>query len=333
MTFSRYLSAGVLGWALAFAVPAQAADGDAAAVQWVTLGTAGGPILHPEAAQISNALVVGNAIYLFDLGNGVLRQMALAKLPTQGVRAVFISHHHSDHNADLGQVMLAKWARGRREPLPIFGPPGTVEMVNGLVAANRATVDASYPVVGPGNPPLATAFKTTDLPAEMNEPKLVYEDENVRVTSISVEHYLVPSSTPIAAGHEPHAVAFRVEARGRSYVYTGDSAPTPKLARLAKGADVLVTEVVDPEAIQEELLRVLRGDAAKFAQGSAERMRKSHLEPSEIGKLAAEAGVKEVVLTHYVPIPPDDKAIAKLIGGITPFFKGTVKAARDLARF
>src|SRR5262245_47312943 len=72
--------------------------------EWITLGTAGGPIVHASQAQIANAVVVGDAIYLFDVGNGVLRQMSAARLPLRGIKAVFLSHHHLDHNADVGPI-------------------------------------------------------------------------------------------------------------------------------------------------------------------------------------------------------------------------------------
>lgn len=316
--------------ALWIAGAAFAADNPAA--EWVTLGTAGGPIIHAEEAQISNALVVGDAVYLFDVGNGVLRQMAGAKLPVHGIRAVFISHHHPDHNSDMGAVLMAKWGRAnQQQPLAVLGPPGTVNLINGLVSANQATADASYAVNGPANPPIASAVKATDLPAALDEPKVIYEDSNIRVSAIAVDHYRVPPSAPF--GGRPLAVAFRIDSKSRSIVYTGDTGPTPNLAKLAKGADLLVSEVVDPSAIEETLRRTLRVTNPGFIEGVADRMRRSHLVPQEIGKVAAEAGVKEVVLTHFVPAMKDQPDPANFTKGIAPTFRGPVKLARDLARF
>src|SRR5262245_30503824 len=74
--------------------------------QWVTLGTAGGPPIHANQSQIANALVVGQAIYLFDAGEGVLRQMAAANLPVGRVKVLFLTHHHPDHVMDVGAVVL-----------------------------------------------------------------------------------------------------------------------------------------------------------------------------------------------------------------------------------
>ncbi|WP_306397262.1 MBL fold metallo-hydrolase [Telluria beijingensis] len=329
--WSRYASIVSLG--LAALSPFHAQAESPAPAQWVTLGTVGGPIVHADQAQISNALVVGDAVYLFDLGSGVLRQAAAANIPLRQLRAVFLSHHHPDHNADLGPVMLAKWLRGRQEPMPIVGPRGTQRLVNGIVDGNAATEDASYAVQGPANLPLASAFRAQDLPDLMEEPQLVYEDDRIRVLSISVEHYEVPPSAPIAKERRPLAVAFRVETAGKVYVYSGDTGPTRRLARLAKGADVLVTEVVHPEAIADYLRKTLKGASADFADGAADRMRKSHLTPQDIGKIAAEAGVQSVVLTHFVPALGTQSDPNIFTRGISPAYTGPVSLAKDLDRF
>lgn len=92
-------------------------------VRWVTLGTSGGPPVHVERSQIANALVVGNAIYLFDVGDGVRRQMAFAHLPEEKIKAIFLSHHHPDHNADVGPVMISHQTFGSAV-MTIIGPEG-----------------------------------------------------------------------------------------------------------------------------------------------------------------------------------------------------------------
>ena len=80
--------------------------------------------IHANQAQIANALVVGDAIYLFDAGNGILRQMAAAKMPLRNVRAIFISHHHIDHNSDLGPLMIDTWLFGEGRSVPVFWARG-----------------------------------------------------------------------------------------------------------------------------------------------------------------------------------------------------------------
>jgi ribonuclease BN (tRNA processing enzyme) len=325
-----------LGWPLRLLVTLLALATCAVAqeqstVAWITLGTVGGPIIHADQSQTSNALVVGNDIYLFDLGYGAMRQIAAANLPLQRVRAVFISHHHFDHNADLGPLLLSEWLFGPGIQIPVLGPPGTTTLVNGLVAANPSTVAASFPVSGPPKPPLASVFKASDVAAVMNEPTLIYNDQNIRVTAISVNHFEVPPNSPIA--DYPHAIAFRVEAGGRSYVYSGDTGPSANLKLLAKDADVLVTEVVDLTGIEAVLRKTLRGAPAVVVDGLVANMQKNHSTPATIGTLAAAAAVKRVVLTHFIPGFSEEADVTNYTRGIAPTYKGPVSLAHDLGRF
>lgn len=302
-----------------------------AVATWVTLGTVGGPPIHASQSQIANALVVGDAVYLFDVGNGVLRQVDAAKLGVRRIRAVFLSHHHFDHNADVGPVLMSWWLFGTGAPLPILGPPGTITLVNGLVAANAPTVDASFPTRGPAKAPLVTAVRATDFAAEMRTPVVVYQDENVRVSAIGVDHFQVPPSAAPSA--PPHAVAFRVEAGGRTIVYSGDTGPSAGLRTLARDADLLVTEVVDLRAIDASLRASMPQAPAAVVEDLVAGMAKNHLTPQAIGELARDTRVKRVVLTHFVPGYEQQPDAANYTRGIAPAYAGPVSLARDLDRF
>ncbi|MCB2066121.1 MAG: MBL fold metallo-hydrolase [Erythrobacter sp.] len=298
--------------------------------QWITLGTSGGPAVQVHRSQIANALVVGDAVYLFDVGNGVQRQMAMAGLDENHVRAVFLSHHHLDHNADLGPVLVTHWTFGQGV-LPVFGPEGTSHLVLGLADANAPTLLAGFPTGGPAKPPLRDMVSAADLPFALQEPVLVYEDENVRVSAIGVDHYQLPPSVPL--DHMPDAVAYRVEAGGRTIVFTGDSGPSPRLARFMQGADLLVTEVVEAEAIAALLTRTAAGAPDAVRQSIIAGMRRNHLEPAEIGRMAAAAGVGAVVLTHFVPSPEDAADREAYVRDIRSVYAGPVTMANDLDRF
>ena len=300
-------------------------------VSWITLGTVGGPMLHAGQAPIANALVVGEEIYLFDVGNGVLRQLDAAGLKVRNLRGVFLTHHHVDHNADLGLVILQNWTFGTRRPLPVLGPPGTTALVDGLVKANAATELAAFAVTGAPNPLLVSTVKANDLPARIERPRAVYEDATIRVSAVSVEHFQMPPVARLDA--LPEAVAYRVEAGGRSFVYTGDTGPTTQLRLLADGADVLLSEVVDLRAIRVFLENRMPGAPSGVVQGLVANMARNHLEPEFIGQLASDAHVKQVVLTHFVPSladMPDPLALARRVAAK---YSGRVTLARDLDRF
>lgn len=318
----------VLGALLALFAVNAAARAEAAA-QWVTLGTGGGPVVQVERARPANALVVNGATYLFDVGDGVQRQLAAAKLPLRSVKAVFVSHHHVDHNGDLGVLLVTRWLLDRGPVLPVFGPPGTAAMVAGLAAANVPVEDAPVTVGGGAMPSIASTVRARDLAPVLAAPTLVFEDENIRVTAISVDHFHVPADTPEA--RMPRSYAYRVEAGGRSLVYTGDTGPSIHLVRLAMGADLLVTEVIDLAATRAMLLKV--GTPPGHVEPLMAHMEQDHLTPEWVGRIAAEAGVRQVVLTHFVPGLDGETAAGGYVEGIAPAFKGPVKLARDLDRF
>lgn len=148
---------------------------------------------------------------------------------------------------------------------------------------------------------------------------------------MAVDHYQVPPSVPIA--DMPQALAYRVEAGQRSYVYSGDTGPSEGLVRLAQGADYLFAEVVDLVGIADRIARTLPHAPATIRSNVVAGMERNHLTPQAIGKIAAEAGVKCVVLTHFVPIPEQLKSPRELVSGVREHFKGRVVMARDLDSF
>ena len=125
----------LLAWGVMLVAPANAERDEPppklqeARAEFVTLGTGGGPLTRLNRSQPANAVVVGADIYLFDVGDGVQRQMMASGLPLRDVRAIFISHHHIDHNGDLAPLLITRWLFSSHEPVPVLGPPGTVAMV------------------------------------------------------------------------------------------------------------------------------------------------------------------------------------------------------------
>lgn len=297
--------------------------------QWVTLGTSGGPQVHAERSQIANALALPDgAAYLFDTGNGVQRQMAFAGIPEPAVRAVFLSHHHLDHVADLGPILWTHWTFGQGV-LTVVGPVGTQELVDGLVAAAPPIMLAGYPTAGPAKPGLADMVRVIEVPADLAVPQEVWRDQSIIVEAVGVDHYQSAPSIPL--DHLPQALAFRVVTPGRTIVYTGDSGPSPRLASLATGADLLVTEVVELDAIRAALAASPAPPVVR--EGIARGMAINHLTPAEIGRMAAAARVGEVLLTHFVPSPeivPDRTIYTRQIG---ESYAGPVRIAEDLGRY
>lgn len=297
---------------------------------WITLGTAGGPPLHAGEAQISNALVINGTIYLFDVGNGVLRQLDAAGLNPRDIKTVFVSHHHIDHVGDLGLTIFQHWLNEPNEKLLVVGPAGIEQFAASLEATYAPSALASFPVSGPPRPALANSIAVSEL-SRMAEPRVIYEDDNIRVSAIDVDHFQVPPANPLP--EMPRAIAFRVDAGGRSIVYSGDTGPSENLVKLALNADLLVSEIVSLDGVERYLRDSIPNAPEGLVSALVDNMSKNHLTPEAVGRAAKAANVKEVVLTHYVPsrdTQPDQKEFVK---GVTSEFNGTVRLANDLDRF
>src|SRR3546814_20836550 len=102
-------------------------------------------------------------------------------------RSLFLTHHHIDHVADVPVLMIDRWLLANAPPLEIYGPPGSAQLVAGTLAAFRPVELAPVTVGGPVKPPLAGSAVGHDLPLDLNEPRLVYKDDRVRVFAIGVE--------------------------------------------------------------------------------------------------------------------------------------------------
>src|SRR5262245_14307718 len=128
----------------------------------VLLGTAGGPAPKVSRSAPAQAIVVGDRIYLVDCGDGVARQFALAKLPFPQLRAIFITHQHSDHNAGYGPLFLLGWTAGL-STVDAYGPPPIEKMTQLLLEAYAFDVETR--IADEGRPQLAPRIRPHDVTA------------------------------------------------------------------------------------------------------------------------------------------------------------------------
>ncbi len=273
----------------------------------VMLGTAGGPTPKALRAAPAQALVVDGVVYVIDCGNGVARQMALAGINLGALRHVFITHHHSDHNADLGNLLLLAWSGNLATPVDCWGPPPLAAMRETFLQLNA--FDIQTRITDEGRAPLADLFRTHELSGA----GVVLHGEHVTVTAARVSH------PPIT-----DAYAYRFDCPDRSIVFSGDTAPSETLVALARGADVLVHEVMYLPALEK--LIASEPNAASLR----EHLLASHTSTEQVGRIATEARVKTLVLSHFVP--GGDPALTDDIwrDAVAPHFKGEIVIARDL---
>lgn len=320
----------LLAATLALAVPQATVAQDGGRPVFVTLGTGGGPVIRKERSEPANALIIGDDVYLFDIGAGTQRRLAEAGLDPRRVKAVFLSHLHIDHTADLAPFLINRWVLNDFRPLPVLGPRGTSQTINGITLMASPVALAPVTIGGPAKPGFASSVDGRELAAEMDRPTLVFEDDKVRVLAVTNAHYnYAPGS---AEQRFSRSYAFRIEAGSWSLVYTGDTGPSENLVELARGADVLVSEVIDMAAIGHTL-RASGTVPDAMLPALLAHMEHDHLTPADIGRLARAAGVRQVVLTHLVPGNDGETDLSTYSRGIAEFFDGPVVIARDLDRF
>jgi ribonuclease BN (tRNA processing enzyme) len=294
----------------------------------ITLGTAGGPRGSAERAQPANLILVRDTPYLVDAGNGVIRQLDLAGVPFTKIRYIFITHNHDDHNADWGTLMGRAWTSGQYEPMTVYGPRGTESMRTGFLRYFAPNA-AAHHLEGAVNVPPEKVILARDI----RGPGLVFEDANVRVTAVENCHYHFSKGSP---GYEwQQSFALRFQTPDRAIVFSGDTGPCGSvLSDFAKGADVLVHEVIDLPAIDSA--QPARGDGANSRPGQREallrHLRTEHTSPEEVGRVAHEAGVKMVVLTHLVTGGRGGQD-EKYVAAVKQQYSGTVAVAHDLMEF
>lgn len=287
----------------------------------VLLGTAGGPLPSPSRSGIATAVVVGDRVRLVDCGSGVTRQLRRARLLAR-LHQVFITHLHSDHACDYFNLFLLGWPiLQHNPPVQVFGPgsagpmcalpaeddvpaiplisptnptPGLVELTEHHIRASAFDLNIRMREAGRSDLTNLIVPHEIDVPAEASpfgavaplmDPILVAEDDDIRVTATLVEH------APVFP-----AFAFRFDFAAGSVVISGDTAPCPNVVALARGADILVHEVYDDTRSDG------RGDEQTWeAQRRQHHLTTSHTPLSQVGKVAADAGVARLVLTHFIP--------------------------------
>jgi ribonuclease BN (tRNA processing enzyme) len=268
----------------------------------ILLGTAGGPTPKKTRAAPSQAIVIGDRTYVVDCGNGVARQLALAGIALTSIRHVFITHHHSDHAADYGTLLLLAWGDALRTRVDSWGPPPLARTTSLFFDMSRP--DLAVREKDEGRPPLEPLVH----PHELTRGGRVFEDDRVTVRCCLVDHPLVPV-----------ALAYRFDAKDRSIVISGDTRRSANLIALAKNADVLVHEALYVPRLPTTLSATLR-----------HHILASHTPVEEVGRIAADAGVKMLVLSHFVPAETTQVSDEEWLAGARTHYAGPIVVGKDL---
>lgn len=265
------------------------------------------PYYRRNRSGPGQAIVAGGQIYVVDCGYGVTGQLVRAGLSLRQLRHIFITHHHSDHDIELGPLIQLAWLSGLSTPVDCWGPPPMQRMISDYL--RYEAYDIAVRISDEGRPPLRPPIKTHEF--SVGGPVML--DENVRVTAALVIH---PPVRP--------AFAYRFDAKDRSIVISGDTRYSDYLIKLAQGADVLVHEAMLPDRVRQMVSSI----------PNHERLEQSilghHTSAEDVGRVAASAGVKLLVLSHLVPADNPDVPDSEWIAAARRHYSGPIVVGRDL---
>ena len=293
------------------------------ASQFITLGTNAGPLAEANRSQPANALLVGDDLYLVDAGDGAAGQLAKAGLRLQNVDALFLSHNHFDHTGGVLAILGLRMQLNANETLMIYGPPGTQTLVDGLLQGMAPAMRAGYGMPGQS---WSAHVEVTEL-----IDGATVELANMTVTVAENTHFKIPENS--GAPEKAKLLSFRFDLPDRSIVYTGDTGPSKAVEELAKGADVLVSEMMDIDAVMARIKRVSPNLPERQYKGIEWHLRAHHVLPGQVGEMAANAGVQKVVVTHMAPNIRNDEMAKRYRDEISQAFDGDIVIANDLDRF
>ena len=281
----------------------------------------GSPLSDPDHSQPCVAIIVDGQIMLVDTGDGAFGTLQSMKLPLDLISKVFITHFHSDHIADLGQVINRSWTAGRKQPLDIFGPEGIQRVVDGFEQVYAS--DADYRVEHHGENLQLENRKITVNTTEFGnaeEAVTILKEGDLVISSFLVDH------APVAP-----AVGYRFDYKGKTLVVSGDTVLNDNVERYSKNADILIHEVMNKE-LNGRLASLLQAMDNKRQQRGGEMLEDTltyHTDTGELGKMAQKAGVKKLVLTHLVP-PVRNFLIKRTFEkGVGEFYKGELIVGED----
>jgi ribonuclease BN (tRNA processing enzyme) len=292
--------------------------------QVILLGTRAGPGVDLKRAQTATVVMVEGTPYLIDCGYGTLRNLVAADISASKIDQIFFTHLHNDHTSDVPALLSMQYTSGRTKALDLYGPYGTEQMVRAVVDYCKLDVGIRSVDEGRKTDP-AQMYHGHDVQAT-SKPLQVFKDERVTVSTIENTHYPEHSRSQM-----PHrAIGVRLDTKTRSVVISGDTSYSANLALLAKDVDVFVCEIMD-QATRDRWLTQLKENPALANEASVARhVSETHSTPEDVGRMAAEARAKMVVLNHQLTSAGTTAPLAPLLEGIRRYYQGEVVLGQDL---
>lgn len=293
--------------------------------KFITLGTAGGPMPKPHRMPPAHAVSYDGGTILVDCGEGAFQQLGRAGYDLRQVRDLFITHHHFDHIGSLFACLGLNMMTHRNQQMNIYGPPGTSEILEHLITACDIPQSIGFGIPGQILPHPRDFIVSRDI-----RPGDVVEIDSVSVSCCENTHY---RSEDQFGQDGPVSLSYRFDTADRSMVFTGDTGPCRALEDLAMGADLLVGELIDPDIVIKRIIDKNPEMSKQSLQKMRQHLSEHHLTPEELGGLAANAGVNQLVAVHIPFVTKSAEEDAKYVSRISAKFGGSVTISVDQAAY
>ncbi len=284
----------------------------------VFLGT-GSPIPSPDRCGCGHVIVAGDSNVLVDCGYGAARRLMPAGIIPATIDTAVFTHMHTDHITDVPDFLNMRWTSGATKPLQVFGPTGTKKMIAGFLMALEDDI----------------RFRTAHHPGKLHPDGIKVEVTEVTATA-DARSFLSANGVVLESFEVDHfpvvpALGYKVKFDGRSMVFSGDTSMCDSLLAAANGVDLLVSDALNPVMFQALIDRVrpIRPIAASLFDD----VPSYHIHTDEVARLARDAGVGKLVLSHLLPNLPNDPAMeAQFSAGMSDVYPGPIQIARDTQR-
>jgi ribonuclease BN (tRNA processing enzyme) len=277
----------------------------------ILLGAKGGPAIRGGGPNpTSHLLVVGDRLYVVDCGLGVTRGFVEAGFHLNQLATVLITHHHSDHNLEFGNLIHTAWTAGLATTVRVWGPAGMARMTAAFLELNKFDIETR--IDDEGRPDLRRMIEVQDYTAGP-----LFDDGEMRVTALRNHH------PPVADSFALRFDFAGADGRPRAVVFSGDTTYLPALADFARGADILLHEAMFGPGVDALVARVKNGSRLK------QHLIASHTLVEDAGRIATAARVKRLVLNHLIPADDPNVRSEDWVAAARTTWSGPLEVGRD----